>query len=131
MTTIVVFTLSLFTMSAFIAIKAVEIKYEKRNLLFCLLGKCDIKSEKLVSDMKFKVLQLIQTVRYLVLVKTKEVCKNLLEKVEEKIMNEYRTRHMMIMGHKDIVSKGSVSFYLKKINEGKNLSGKGKIEEVL
>ncbi|MEK7635075.1 MAG: hypothetical protein AAB446_01425 [Patescibacteria group bacterium] len=130
-TTIVVFASSLFLLAVFVAIKAVEVKYEKRNLLLCLLGKCDTKSEKLVSDFKFKTLQIIQSVRYIVLVQVKEVCKTLLENVEEKIVNEYRARHMMIMGHKEIANKGSVSFYLKKINEGKTLSGRGKIEEVL
>jgi hypothetical protein len=129
MATIIIFASSLFTMSAFVAIKAVEVKYEKRNLLLCLLGKCDAKSEKLISDLKFKTLQLIQSARYIALVQTKEVCKNLLEKVEQKIVDEYRTKHMMIMGHKDLVSNGAVSFYLKKINEGKNLGARGKIEE--
>jgi hypothetical protein len=131
MTTIVVFASSLFIMSAFLTIKAVEIKYEKRNLLLCFLGKCDTTSEKFISDLKFKVLQIIQSTRYIALVQTKEVCKSLLEKVEAKIVSEYRARHMMIMGQKEIANKGSVSFYLKKINEGKTLNGKGKIEEVL
>ncbi len=130
MATIVIFASSILILSVFVAIKAVEMKYEKRNLLLCLLGKCDAKSEKLVSDFKFKILQLIQSVRYIVLVQTKVVCKNLLDRVEEKIINEYKARHMMIMGQKNIANRGSVSFYLKKINESKGLSGRGKIEEI-
>jgi hypothetical protein len=131
MATIVIFASSLFTASALITVKAVEIKYGKRNFILELLSKLDAKSDKLISDVKFKALQIIQSVRYIVLVQIKAVCKNLLDKVEEKIMNEYKARHTMIMGQKNITNRGSVSFYLKKITEDKSNGQKGKIEQSL
>jgi len=130
MTTIIVFASSFFTASALVAIKAIEIKYGKKNLVLELLSLLDTKSDKFIYDVKFKALQIIQSVRYVILVQTKTVCNNLLDKVEEKTMNEYKTRHNMIMmGQKNIVTnKGSVSFYLKKITEEKYNGQKGKIE---
>ena len=109
--------------------KAIELKCGKKNIILGCIVKLDGKSEKIVSDLKFKALQLIQSIRYIVLVQTKAVCKNLLEKVERKIMDEYRMKHTMIMGQREIVGNGSASFYLRKITEEKSNSQKGKIEE--
>jgi hypothetical protein len=131
MTTIVVFVSSLFVALAFLGLKAVEIKYGKKNILLDLLSRFDLRTDKLISDLKFRSLQLIQSARYIVLVQTKAVCKKLLETVEEKIMDEYRARYTMIMGQKEIAGNGSASFYLKKISEDKSSGRKGKIEESL
>jgi hypothetical protein len=129
--TIVVFISSLAIVLAFLAIKAVEIKYEKRNIFCELLGKFEEGSHKLVAAFKFKSLQLIQSARYIILVEVKEFAKKLFEKLEQKIINEYHARHTMIMGQKEIAANGSASFYLRKITEDKNNGVKGKIEESL
>jgi hypothetical protein len=129
MATIIVFASSLFLTVALVIIKAIEIKYNKSNLALELISKLDSKSDKLISDIRFMVLQVIQSVRYIALVQTKAVCKNLLEKVEQKIMEEYRMGHDVFMGRKEIANKGSVSFYLKKITEHKGNEGGGKIEQ--
>jgi hypothetical protein len=133
MTTIIVFFSSFFIASALIAVKTVEIKYGKSNFILGLLNKFDAESNKLISSVRFKALQIIQSVRYIILVQTKAVCKNLLDKVEERIMNEYKSRHTMVMmGHKNIATnRGSVSFYLKKIAEEKYNNQGGKIENIL
>lgn len=128
MTTIVVFASSLFITLAFVFIKAVELKYGKKNIILRLIGKFDTKCDQCVSGFKFKGLQLIQSIRYIFLVKIKEVYKDLFRKAEEKVMSEYKRRQDVVMGKKDITNKGSVSFYLKKITENKGNGEKGKIE---
>jgi hypothetical protein len=66
-----------------------------------------------------------------VLVQARKVCKDLLDNIEDKIMNEYRMGQSAIMGQKNIINKGAVSFYLKKIAEHKVNGVGGKIEEVM
>ena len=131
MATIVVFASSLFIASAFVSVKAVELKYGRKNIILRLIGKFDSKCDNCVSGFKFKGLQLVQSVRYIVLVQIKEICKDLFKKAEEKIISEYKKRRDVVMGKKDIADKGSVSFYLKKITEDKSNGEKGKIEDSL
>jgi hypothetical protein len=130
-TTIVVFISSFFIALVFLTLKTIEIKYEKRNIFCELLGKFDATAHKLIVDLKFKSLQLIQSARYIVLIEAKEFAKKLFEKLEQKIINEYHAHHIMIMGQKEIATTGSASFYLRKITEDKNNGTKGKIEDSL
>lgn len=130
MATTIVFASSLLVVSAMIITKAVELKHEKKNMLLKVLGRLDSKSDRLISVIKFKSLQLVQSVRYIALVKSKEVFNELFYNFKEKIKDELRTKHnIIIMGRKEIAHKGSVSFYLKKIAEDKSNGGKGKIED--
>ncbi len=129
MITIVIFVSSLFIGSTMIFIKIIELKHHRENILLRLIRKFDSKSNRLVFYFKSKSLQLIQSIYYIILIQAKIICKNLLDKVEQKIMKEYKARQNVIMGHKNIINKGSVSFYLKKITEQKNTSPKGKIED--
>ena len=129
MTTIVIFSSSLFIATAMVSVKAFELKRGQRNILLKTISKFDSELEKLVFNLKFKALQLIQSVRYIILVQIKMICKNLLIKVEKRIVEEYKIRQNALMGHKNISNKGSVSFYLKKITEQKSYAGKGKIED--
>jgi len=128
MATIIVFASSLFVALVLVSFKAIELRCGKRNFALGFICRFDGKLNKLISNLKFKTLQLIQSARYIVLIQIKAVCKDLLDKVEEKIANEYKIRHTMIMGHKEIVNNGSVSFYLKKITEHKGNREKGKID---
>lgn len=132
MTTIIVFGSSLFLASGFVLIKAVELKYGRRNFILEIMAKLNSKSENFVSTLKFKVLQLVQSVRYIVLVKSKIVFKDLLDRAVEKILKEYKARQgTIIMGHKNISNNGAASFFLRKITEEKSNGTKGKIEESL
>lgn len=131
MATIVVFASSLFVTSAFVSLKAVELRYGKKNIILELIGKFDSKCDCCVSNLRFRSLQLVQSIRYIMLVQIKEVCKDLFYKVKEKIKEEYKIRQNTMMGQKDITNKGSVSFYLKKITEDKCNGEKGKIEDCL
>ena len=124
-----VFGSSLFVTIAIITIKAIELKREKENILLRLVRKFDSQADKLISFLKFKTLQIIQSIRYIILVQIKAICKNLLERVEKRIIDEYKTKQNTLMGHKNITNKGSVSFYLKKITEERSNGKKGKIED--
>jgi len=132
MATVFLFVFSLLAASVLVVVKAIEIKYGKKNLILNILSKLDSKVESFVLNLKFRILQIVQSVRYVVLVRAKEVCKNFLVKIEQKIMDEYKSRQSTIMmGRKDIANRGSVSFYLKKITEDKCNGQKGKIEQSL
>lgn len=131
MATIVVFASSLSLASVLVLIKASELKHEKKNILLKLINKLDSKLNEFVPFLRFKSFQLIQSIRYLILVKMKKIAEDLFHKVKEKILNEYKIRQGVIMGHKEIIDNGSASFYLRKITEGKSNGRKGKIEESL
>jgi hypothetical protein len=131
MATIVVFASSIFVASALVSAKAVELKCGKRNIILELISRLDAKSDKFVSYLRFKSLQLIQSIRYIFLVHSKIVLKNLFFEAEEKLIKEYKSIRDSVMGRKEIVGNGSASFYLKKITENKGSMVKGKIQETL
>jgi len=129
MTTIVVFASSLSVASILLITKAIELRGEKKNLLLKTLCRFDSRFAKLVSNFKFAILRMIQIVRYIALVWTKEFCKEIYRKVIDWAEKELRARQDTILtGRKDIHKNGSASFYLKKITEVKN-GDKGKIED--
>lgn len=129
MITIVIFASSLSLASILVLIKAIELKYKKRNIALRVLGKLDNTTEKLIFNFKFKSLQLIQSLRYILLVQSKAIFKEHLHKIQEKMLNEYKIRHEKMMGKRNISANGSASFYLKKITESKDSGEKGRIEE--
>ena len=129
MTTIVVFASSLFITSVLVLVKAMELRTGKKNFILELVCKLDSTCHKLVSGLKFKSLQLVQTVRYILFVQSKIFFKNLLTQVIEKIEDEFKLRQNVLMGHKNIIDRGSASFYLKKITEHKENGMRGKIVE--
>jgi hypothetical protein len=128
MGTIIVFGSSLFVSFVLICLKAIELKFQKRNFILRILGLLDGKVAKFTEAVKFRTLQIIQSVRYLVLVHSKSVAQEKLTKIQNRIISEYQTREQKLMGKRDINSSGSVSFYLKKIATEK---GAGRIEEDL
>ncbi len=128
MVTIVVFASSLFLTSILVLAKAIELKYNKRSFLLRLIGKLDQKAEAAINRLKFLCLLLIQSVRYLVLIRLPMILKEWAMDVKTKIMAEYRAKESVVMGRKNITNKGSVSFYLKKIDQGYK-NGQGKIVE--
>lgn len=131
MATIAIFASSLSVVSLLVLIKAIELKYNKRNFLLRLISKIDNKVVSLVSMLQYRSLQFIQSIRYIVLVHSKVVIREFIDQVQLKIINEYQNRQEVIMGRKSIVNKGSVSFYLKKIAENKGNGEKGMIVDDL
>lgn len=131
MATITIFASSLSIATVLVLIKAIELKFNKKNILLTLLGKLDNGSITLISALKFRSLQLIQSIRYIILVQSHILLSEFLDRIKDRIKNEYQIRQEMMMGRKIISSKGSVSFYLKKITEMKENESKGKIEDSL
>ena len=129
MATSIVFASALFIASLLVIIKGIDLKFGKKSIILIIIGKLDKRAETLATFIKFKSLQLIQIVRYMISVKAKEIIKDLSNKVQNKLADEYRARQEIIMGRKNIVSKGPASFYLKKISENKESGEKGKIED--
>ena len=128
MSTIIIFAISLFIASTLITIKAFELKFQKKNIILRLASKFDEKSSGVISKIKFRSFQIVQSIRYIALVQIKELSKKIFEGTKEVLAKEYRARQDVIMGKIEIGNKGSASFYLKKIAENKENSEKGKIE---
>lgn len=131
MATIIVFASSLTASLALISFKAFEIKKGNKHFILEFINRLDSRLDRLVAFLKFKGLQLIQTIRYIVLIKMRDLAQNLFHKAQERLASEIKLRQEIMMGKKEIMSKGSVSFYLKKITENKGVGVKGKIEESL
>jgi hypothetical protein len=129
MATIIVFASSLSIASVLVGVKAFELRCGRKNAALGLLCQLDSKFDRFIADLKFRTLQLVQSVRYILFVQSKIVFRDLTNKLIEKIIHEYKIRQSTIMmGHKEIVSNGSASFYLKKITEDKSNGERGKIE---
>lgn len=131
MATIIVFASSLVASLTLISFKAFEIKKGNKHFILEFINRLDSRLDKLVVFLKFKGLQFIQTVRYIVLIKMRDLAQNFFHKAQERLASEIKLRQEIMMGKKDIMSKGSVSFYLKKITEDKGHTRRGKIEESL
>lgn len=129
MTTIIVFVSSLFIAFLLLALKAIELKYGKKNIFLSLINKLEARAIKLVALVKFTGLQIIQSLRYIILVQLKDAAKGLFKKAESRLFEEFKKRQDIVMGRKEILSKGSASFYLKKISEDKVSGERGKIED--
>ena len=129
MATLIVFASSLLMASVLVLIKYMELRNGTKNIILKFISQLDSKCNMLVHNLKFRILQLIQSIRYIVLVQSKVISRDLFLKVEGKIIKKYKAqRDAIIMGHKQIAGNGSASFYLKKITEHKGNGEKGKIE---
>ena len=134
MATITIFASSLFIATCLIFIKSIELHWGNKNPLLKLLSKFEGRAETLISSLKFRVLQLVQSVRYILFVQSRVYFRSIIEKILQKMADEYKKRQDELMGRKDIINKGAVSFYLKKITEEKareHLGERGRIEEEL
>lgn len=131
MAIIIVFASSLLLASFLVFIRGLELKFGKKNIILELLSKFDTKSERFLHDLKFKCLQLVKSVEYIVFVQAKVVSKDIASRAGQRIVLEYKARQESLMGRKEIKSNGSASFYLKKIDESKKNGERGRIEEEL
>ncbi len=131
MTTIIVFGSSLFIASALVVLQGLELRKSKKNIILSLIARLDPYSEKLLETLRFRLLQIIQTVRFIIFVWSREFLKSYSDRLRERIFREFEMRRRVVMGEKEIRNNGSVSFYLRKIKEEKTTVGKGKIEDEL
>lgn len=130
MTPIIIFGLSFLITLTILAAKAFESNSQNPSFLLKLFKKLDPHAEKFIEGFKFRVLQVIQTARYIALVHAPEVLRELSHEIKESAMREYRVSQDIIMGRKNIVNKGAVSFYLKRIKEEKGTM-RGQIQDSL
>jgi len=134
MATITIFASSLFVATCLVFIKSIELYWGNKNLLLKILSRFEGGAETLISSLKFRGLQLVQSVRYILFVQSRMYFRSIVEKILQKMADEYKKRQDELMGRKDIINKGAVSFYLKKITEDKtreHLGERGRIEEEL
>ncbi len=127
MTTIAVFASSLALTLMLLVLKAIELRFGRKNFILRLLGKLDKRAENTILSLKFRALQVVQSFRYIVLVELRLAFQNWLFEMREKAIREYKVRESVIMGQKNIANKGSVSFFLKKIDETKRSGQRGEI----
>lgn len=131
MTTIFVFGSSLFIASILVILQSLELRKSKKNIILNMLAKLDPRSERLLEVLRFRLLQAIQTVRFVLLVWSREFAKNSSNKLRDRVIREFEARKKVVMGEKEIKNNGAVSFYLRKIKEDKSNGEKGKIEDNL
>jgi len=131
MNSIVFFSGSIFAASVLLMLKSVEASSARKNLFLSILGKIDKRLGKLVTFINFKIYQAVQTTRYILMVQTRQYMKSFSLRLQEAVRNEYRMREGQIMGRRHVAGKGSASFYLKKITEGREFAERGRIEEDL
>lgn len=127
MTTIAVFASSLFITILLLTLKAIELRFSKKNFILRVLSKLDPRAEDTIASVKFRALQVVQSLRYIVLVEFRLAFQNWVFEMRERAVREYKVRESVIMGQKNITSRGSVSFFLKKIDEGKKSGQRGEI----
>lgn len=108
-------------------IKAIELKYGRKSFLLRIISKFDHHSISFVNKVKFKCFQIIQSIRYIFLIEVKNILENKFRNLKERVVEEYKNRESIIMGKKQIGNRGSVSFFLKKIDETKRNGHRGEI----
>lgn len=93
-----------------------------------LFTRLDPKSEKLISILKFRVKQVVQTTKYIIFVLIPQRSEASLKKGKDVAMREYNKQKEVVMGKKDLRS-GGASFFLKKMKEEMKTVKSGKIED--
>jgi len=129
MAVVIVFGSSFILALCIFTLKYFELRRGKSNFLLRFVSRFDSRAEELVAASKFRILQLIQSARYVVLVHIPAVIDRAIEKTKESILQELDARRNMLRGQKDISNKGAVSFFLKKIDENKRNGERGEINE--
>lgn len=128
MIAIIIFGLSTLFVLSIVISKLIEQKTNRTILLLKVLRKFDPNAESFITKFRYRTLQLIQTVRYILIVHIPQIIREIGSEIHQGAMREYRISQSIIMGRKNITNKGAVSFYLKKIKEERE-SGRGEIQD--
>lgn len=126
MTTTVVFGVSLFIAVLIVMLKHLELRSSKRHFLLSPLSKFDNQVQKLMRAAENLMLTLLKSLQHLIMISLKNAINKSWLHTKNRILHEYRIREEIILGRKHIPNRGSVSFYLRKIDEAKN-GNKGEI----
>lgn len=131
MTTIVVFGVSLFLAVFLFLIKAYSLRKAQDTFLLKKLALLDGRSEDLIQTFKFRTLQLIQSARYILSVYLPNLIECEVDRCRTALANKLEEQRNLVLGKKEIQNRGAVSFFLKKIDEGKRNSQRGEINDSL
>lgn len=131
MVTIVIFGVSIFFAFTILLLKMLYLHRGRDGFVLRFLGRCDPWTERLTSATKFRTLQIIQSVRYLFLLRLPEIVSQTAKKYKGRLVLKLENKRNLLMGRKEITNKGAVSFFLKKMDEAKKNGHKGEINEIL
>lgn len=131
MTTVFIFASSLLVSFILVISHYIKLQKQKENIILKVTRKIDPFAEKFIEEFRFRILQTVQTVRFIATIWITGFIKNLYLKAREQILREFENRKTVIMGKREIHNNGAVSFYLRKIKESKTSFGRGKIEDRL
>jgi len=131
MTTVVLFGSSSILAGLILILKWFELRSGKNGFLLLLLNKLNPHAESLIQKLRLGALQIVQTIRYIVLVRIPGALDNAVEKARMSAVRELESRKGMLLGRRDITSRGSVSFFLRKMNENKQNGERGEINDPL
>lgn len=129
MVTITVFGLALFLLILLVLIKSFELKKGGENSILKQVGRLDQSTSRIFERVSYLYKQVTQSIRYIVLVRLLNILKDNARRGLEYSKKEYEARRGAIMGKRYLSHRGSASFYLKKIAEERENTGKGKIQD--
>jgi hypothetical protein len=98
-------------------------KFEKNYL-----AKFDSKSEKFITDFEFRLKQIIQTTKYILLVVIPRRSEESLKKGKDVAMREFNKHKDVVLGKKEL-KDGGASFFLKKMKEEMKNKETGEIQD--
>ncbi|HEY4516218.1 MAG TPA: hypothetical protein VJH67_03475 [Candidatus Paceibacterota bacterium] len=97
-----------------------EINAGTKTFVGNFLSRFDVSSARIMSLIKYRMYQVVQTVRYLLFVHLPEKSKVKINKTKEAVEERYRKQKDAVMGKKELKQNGSSSFFLHKMSEHKN-----------
>ncbi len=134
MANIIIFAVSFFGLSVLFLSKHREIRTGEKNWFGKLLSKFDHRGSKLLYSFHYRAYQVIQTIKFLVMVRIPEKGRVKISKTRDSVITEYQKQKDVIMGKKELNGNGSSSFFLRKMNDNKKENGgengeRGRIED--
>ncbi len=115
MATITIFAVSLFGCISLLVSGYLNVRRSSQNFFSRTLSKTDALIQGQKSRVDRFIVQMLQSIRYLFKVLIPELAHNAMNKVMQRIKEEYEKRNEIMQGRRDIHNKGAVSFYLRKI----------------
>lgn len=133
MIAVIIFAVSFLLLSILFLSKHREAITGEKNSLGKALTPLDNKASKVLYAIHYRFYQLVQTIKFVFLVKIPEKGRVKIHKTKDSVVKEYKKQKDVIMGKKELNQNGSASFFLRKIDETKNKkendSERGRIED--
>ena len=135
MISIYFFVPSFLVLSALFLSKHRELRTHNQTLLGRLLSRFDVKSEAVLSAVHYRLYQIVQTIRYVLVVHLPEKGRVKIIQTKDAVEQSYRKQKDAVMGKKELKQNGSSSFFLRKMSEHKDVGSnrenteRGRIED--